>query len=327
MKIPRDQVLSWTDFSSQGKELTFSLNAQRAAKYLDENIAPKVTVAAGTSYVTTRDFDVISSNPGANGQALNNIKTLSTIEDFVKETAQSAQAITRVVEPKVVYTRTYSPTDAGLNALLENYAKDHEGTFGISFAELSGKKRRAEYNGDKKFVTASTYKLFVAYGVLKRVEAGTMDWGSNQDCFNRMVINSDNTCAEAFLNKIGLTALTNEIKALGLKNSNFTESGGPFTTANDQVLFMGMLESGQSLSGESRSRLINALTQNVYRKGIPAGVNGKVADKVGFMDGLLHDTAIVYSPNGTYVLSIMTDKSSWATIADLAKQIDKLRAQ
>jgi beta-lactamase class A len=66
---------------------------------------------------------------------------------------------------------------------------------------------------------------------------------------------------------------------------------------------------------------------NVYRKGIPAGVQGTVADKVGFMNGLLHDAAIVYSPKGTYVIAVMTDGSSWATIADLARQIDTLRAQ
>ena len=45
------------------------------------------------------------------------------------------------------------------------------------------------------------------------------------------------------------------------------------------------------------------------------------------MNGLLHDAAIVYSPKGTYVIAVMTDGSSWATIADLARQIDTLRAQ
>ena len=73
--------------------------------------------------------------------------------------------------------------------------------------------------------------------------------------------------------------------------------------------------------------MIAAMNANVYRKGIPAGANGTVADNVGFLNGLLHDAAIVYGPNGTYVLTIMTDGSSWATIADLTKQIDTLRAQ
>ena len=50
-----------------------------------------------------------------------------------------------------------------------------------------------------------------------------------------------------------------------------------------------------------------------------------MADKVGFLDGLLHDAAIVYSPSGTYVLVIMTDGSSWAEIAALTRKIEELR--
>jgi beta-lactamase class A len=65
----------------------------------------------------------------------------------------------------------------------------------------------------------------------------------------------------------------------------------------------------------------------VYRQGIPAGASGAVADKVGFIDALLHDSAIVYSPSGTYVLAIMTDGSSWANIAQLTREIEALRNQ
>ena len=43
------------------------------------------------------------------------------------------------------------------------------------------------------------------------------------------------------------------------------------------------------------------------------------------MNGLLHDAAIVYSPKGTYVLAVMTDGSSWGTIADLTRELEKIR--
>ena len=213
------------------------------------------------------------------------------------------------------------------SALLENYARDHSGTFGISLAELSGKKRRASYNGDKQFITASTYKLFVAYSVLKRVESGKMDWGTNETCFNKMISLSDNPCSEKFLHGIGLGEVTKDMQNLGLGNSTFMKSGGPFTTANDLALFLGFLESGTSLSGQSRDRLLSAIRGNVFRQGIPAGTSGAVADKVGFLNGLLHDAAIVYSPSGTYVLAIMTDGSSWGAIADITRQIETLRVQ
>ncbi len=209
---------------------------------------------------------------------------------------------------------------------MANYAHDHSGVYGISMIELGGKGRRADYNGNKQFVTASTYKLFAAYTLLKQIDEGKRDWATNADCFNKMISLSDNVCAEAFLKTLGLSTITNDIHAVGLSNSTFMKSGGPFTTANDLSLMLGMIATGQNYSTINQQRLIGAMKANVYRRGIPSGVNGAVADKVGFMNGLLHDAAIVYSPSGTYVLAIMTDGSSWANIAELARQLDALHA-
>lgn len=325
--VDAKEVATWLDFPAEGSSLTVTANADRAAKYLNATIAPKVAVKPGVSYITTQDFTEVSRVNGASGQALDLAETLATVEQVLKGKATEAKAVTKAIAPTEQYTRTYSATDAGLSALLANYAKDHKGTFGISLIEMDGKKRRANYNGDKQFVTASTYKLFVAYSLLKRIDAGTKDWNSNATCFNKMISYSDNACAEMFLNDIGLKTITNEINGIGLKNSNFTKSGGPFTTANDLSLLLGMIQSGQNFSPLNRDRLISAMKANVYRSGIPAGANGTVADKVGFMDALLHDAAIVYSPSGTYVLAVMTEGSTWGTIADLAKQVDTLRAQ
>ena len=111
----------------------------------------------------------------------------------------------------------------------------------LPVSELDGKKRRAEYNGDKQFVTASTYKLLVAYSLLKRIDSGARSWDSDQVCFNKMISLSDNACAESFLNAIGVSTLTSEANAIGFKNSTFMKGGGPYTTANDQALLLGMI--------------------------------------------------------------------------------------
>ena len=162
---------------------------------------------------------------------------------------------------------------------------------------------------------------------MKQIDSGKRDWASNMACFNKMISHSDNACAESFLGSIGLKNVTADIQAIGLANSTFMKEGGPYTTANDLTLLLGMIATRQNFSSENQQRLISAMTGNVFRKGIPAGVGGKVANKVGFMNGLLHDAAIVYGSSGTYVLAIMTDGSSWEIIADLAKNIDKLHAQ
>ena len=142
-----------------------------------------------------------------------------------------------------------------------------------------------------------------------------------------MIVLSDNPCAEALVKKIGYTPMHREVQALGLMNTSFIDAESYKTTAGDLSTFMASLEAGQlPISAESRSRFISALKRNVYRRGIPAGASGAVADKVGFLDALLHDAAIVYAPSGTYVLTILTDGSSWDKIAELTREIEKLRA-
>lgn len=325
--IAASDIASWLDFTPHDDTVDVTVNGDRAGEWLNKNVAAKVTVQPGTSYITTRDFTELSRTNGASGQALDVSATVTSLQQVIGGERQQATVATKAVAPKEQYTRTYSPSDQGLTALMTNYAHDHPGTFGISMIELDGKKRRADYNGGKQFVTASTYKLFVAYELLKQIDAGQRDWDSNATCFSKMISLSDNACAESFLNMLGLSTITKDIQTIGLSNSTFMKSGGPFTTANDLTLLLGMIATSQNFSSTNQQRLIAAMKGNVYRKGIPAGVNGTVADKVGFLDALLHDAAIVYSPSGTYVLAIMTDGSSWATIADLASQIDALHAQ
>jgi beta-lactamase class A len=335
VKADSKAVASWLDFKAADDKLVSEVNTTRAADYFNKELAPKVTVAAGVTKVATLDFQETSRQNGANGQALDPAATGAAIIAYLTAQKDSIAAATQPVAPRVEYTRAYSPTDTGLSALMANYAKDHPGTYGVQMIELSGKRRRAAYNESKQFVTASTYKLFVAYGTLKKIESNEWQWpnpsAGGRDtaaCFDDMIVKSDNACAEALLARYGYNNLTRDIRALGLSGASGFIGDTPKSTAADLGLFMAMLESGQMpIQPASRDRFLGALKRNIYRQGIPAGANGQVADKVGFLNGLFHDAAIVYSPNGTYVLVIMTDGSSWANIAELTKQIDALRSQ
>ena len=328
-------VASWIDPAVVDGKLSVTINATRANDYYAKEVTPKVTIAAGVTKVSTLDFQETSRQNGPNGQTLDIVTTSAAIANYLLAKDKTITAAVQPVAPRVEYTRSYSPTDTGLSALMTNYAKDHPGTFGVQLIELSGKRRRAAFNESKQFVTASTYKLFVAYGTLKKVEAGEWQWSnpsaSGRDtaaCFDDMIVKSDNPCAEALLQRYGYSNLTRDIRALGLSNASGFIGDSPKSTAADLALFMAMLESGQMpIQPASRDRFIGALKRNIYRQGIPAGASGTVANKVGFLNGLFHDAAIVYSPSGTYVLVIMTEGSSWANIAELTKQIEALRAQ
>lgn len=331
--IPTTELFKWIDFGVVDGKISYSFNLERASGYLNKEVAPKVAVKAGTTNVSTYNFTETSRVNGPSGKRLDVEATLGSIKLFLDGGGQPS-AITSAVAPQVIYSRSYSPTDAGLSALIQQYSQDHSGTFGVSMIELSGKNRRASYNGSKSFTTASTYKLFVAYSTLKRVEEGSWQWsdqivsGRNlATCFDDMIVRSDNTCAAAMLAKVGYTNITNEARALGCVGTSFLGKENIKTTPADLALFLASLQSGQMLTQQaSRDRLISAMGRNIYRQGIPAGLPGiAVSDKVGFMDGLLHDASIVYSPSGTYILVIMSDGSSWSTIADFARQIESLR--
>ncbi len=331
--VPQDTLFAWLDFAAPDSGLVATVNVDRAAEFFDKQLAPKVTVKSGTSKVTTLDFTEISRVNGPAGQALDNEATIQAINAWLGGASEQLAVKVKAVAPTVAYTRTYTATDEGMNALITQFAQSHGGSFGVSFAELDGQRRHASYQGTKAFRTASTYKLFVAFGTLKRIESGQWHWSDQihggrdlTKCFDDMIVKSDNPCAETLLSKIGYKTLTNELRAIGLNSSSFLGSF-PATTANDLTTFVGSLQSGQLLSPGSTTTLISAMKRNIYRQGIPKGAKGQVADKVGFLDAFLHDAAVVYSPTGTYALTIMTEGSSWATMADLTRQIEALRTQ
>lgn len=333
LTIPQETLLSWLDFTAPDSGIVATVNTSRANDFLTQQLAPKVAVSAGISYITTLDFNEVSRADGITGRALDTDATVRILNQWLGGDDVRLAAQVRPVPPTPKYTRTYTQTDTGLAALLAQFAQSHNGTFGISYAELDSDHRHAGYQDTRVFRTASTYKLFVAYSTLKRIESGQWQWsdqiqgGRNlTKCFDDMIVKSDNACAEALLGKIGYTAITKEIQAIGLGRSTFLKSFIQ-TTSADLATFLGALHSGQLLTPTSTNTLLSAMKRNIYRQGIPAGANVVVADKVGFLDAFLHDAAIVYSPSGTYVLVAMTDGSNWGTIAELARQIENWRSQ
>jgi beta-lactamase class A len=331
--VPQSEVLSWLTFKAVSESLAYEITPDKANAYFAKNVTPALSKPAGVTKVTTVDFTETARADGATGQTLSLAATIADITKVLSGEKKSAVAVPSPLPPKVEYTRSYTKSSTGIAALIKFYDEDNAGVFGVSFLELGGQGMSAQHNGTRQFVTASTYKLFVAFSTLKRVDAGSMSWSDaniagGRDlarCFDDMIVKSDNACAEALIKKIGARDLNEDIKSLGLGSTAF-RSDNNMTTANDLSNYLSQLEQGRMpLKPESRERLLSAMKRNVYRQGVPTGASGQTADKVGFLWGLLHDAAIVYSPKGTYVLAVMTDGSSWASIADLTRKIEALR--
>jgi beta-lactamase class A len=334
--IPKEILRTWLDFAITDNKLDYSFNAERSASYLGERIASRVEKPTGVSTVTLRNFAEVSRDAGQSGVVFNQPAMLTSIKTALEKGENTVAVEVTTIEPTVKYVRTYNPDDPALSALLKKYAESHPGTYGVSMRELSGARRNASYRASTQYTTASTYKMFVAYSTLLRVESGEWKWSDRisggrdlTQCFNDMIQLSDNECAVALLKKISVKTLTDEAHAIGATQTSFLVPNSIKSTAEDESLLLGLLESGQLLSQQSsRDTWIAAMKKNVYRQGIPKGVpSAVVADKVGFLDAWLHDASIVYSPKGTYVLVILTENASWANIAELAGQIETLRTK
>ncbi len=222
----------------------------------------------------------------------------------------------------------YEATPEGTQKLI-NDLESSSGDFAISLIDFQDGRVFAA-DGDKRHVAASTYKLFVAYSVIKRVEGGSMSfddktvlgrtvWG----CLEVMIVRSDNSCAEMFGYKIGWRNVESDLKAIGILNSGFGTDYA-YSTTNDQVAFLKKLYDDQLMGLDNKQKLVDTMVRQIYRKGIPAGSqSARVADKVGFLGPYLNDSGIVYSPSGDYALSIYSKSSSWSMIAELASRVSE----
>lgn len=325
--VDKATIAAWlviTEDSKDKKKLTVDVDIQKIRDYLAE-MQKKIYIAPGITTVATMDGNETSRTEGAAGRGINHTATADALKKQVLDGDGTVTGELVSIPSRVVYQRSYSPTRAGLQALLNDIVAD-KGDYGIAVRMLDGTVTSA--NGSKRYHPASTYKMYVAYSLLKRIASGEIHWedaatgGKNiSQCFDVMIINSDNTCAEWLGEKIGWANINNEVHAIGLSNTS-TIRGGMYSTAEDESLFLVKLQNGSILGATERDRLLDVMKRQIYRSGIPAGVGVSVADKVGFLDGKLHDAAIVYASHGTYALTILSYGSSWAQIADAARQIN-----
>lgn len=326
------QIASWLMFDNDPitKKPTVGFAAEALTAYLT-TLQKDIYIAPTATQVQLSDGVETSRVRGVSGRGLDLSHDVELLQTQLQQGDGTVRLAIVSLAPDVTYNRQYSKTQAGLQALLNDLAAT-KGDYAISLQQLGGNGWNASVNGSKVYTPASTYKLFVAYALLKQIEGGQRHWEdaatagqSIAQCFDNMIINSDNTCGQWFGGQIGWRTITDMIHAVGLSNATSLNTlQGFVATADDEALFLTKLQTGQLLNPDSTARLLGVMQRQVYRTGIPAGAGASVADKVGFLDGLLHDAAIVYAPSGTYVLVIMTNGSSWGQIADATRQVSAL---
>ena len=250
-----------------------------------------------------------------------------TRDSSEESTAEEPEQETSPEEPMGPPADATYPAD--LNQALEQIGEDHPGDYSISVAELTGQGRMGAYEATEPRTSASTYKLFVAYSVMLRIESGEMSWddeiegGRDLDrCFDDMLALSDNPCPEEIADEIGWESIHADAAGVGTVSTGYDDDG-LYTTAADLTAFLAALQSGSlSISAEGHQRILDSLAGNIHRQGVPAGSIGTVIDKPGFLEEYLHDAAIVHHPQGTYVLTVMSQDASWEALASVSHEVE-----
>lgn len=327
---PRD-IASWLAVSAgdDGGKPTIGVEQSQMTSYVAE-INDKVGSNPGISKVSVVDGREISRSKASSGLKVDEKKLAADIEDVIVGGSGSVVVIDMMpVPPRESYSRQFTSSQKGLQAYVDYVTRTEDVRIAVS--QTNGKRWSAYGRADEQTVAASTYKLYVAYMLFDQVRSGKLSWDDamfgtdTAGCLERVIVVSDNPCAERFIKIFGGTNLNNFLYKSGIsKNTTFISKVASQTTARDLNKFLVGLETSSMLKGSSRSNLLDKMGRQVYRRGIPAGSAGRVHDKVGFLWDYLNDAAVVYHPKGTYTLAIMTKKSSWERIAEITKELERI---
>ena len=231
------------------------------------------------------------------------------------------------------YAPTPSLRDAGLEEVIRSSLGDEVDSYGVVVKNLVN-GAVAEVNSHKPFETASLFKLWVMYEVYKQVELGLLqmdeellvtpyyasfDAGSLpvevcdtltvREALWAMITYSDNTSALLLLDRVGPGNINRDLQALGLTESAFRHED-VISTAADMALFLEMVVLQAAVSSEASREMLDLMLAQKVRDRLPALLppGTEVAHKTGDLDEVTHDVGIVYAPQPSYVIAVLSDR-------------------
>jgi len=332
VQIEEKQQASWLEISANKSGTpTIALNKKAVKTYLT-GLNKLYGASAGVTNINLVNGVETSRTTGKTGKTVDVKSMVDAVNThlFSREADNSAIPLQfTVLAAPVQYNGRYTASEAGLRAYVRDTTRD--GSVAISIRQLNGAGWSADGGGSTSRVSASTFKLYVSLYLFDQMSRGKTAWGDSMlgttvsTCFDRMTIASTNPCAYDWLSQWGRSNVNAFLYKKGFTGAtSFTNPLAAHTSTNDLVKIMAGLEDGSLIGGEQRSRLLHSLSVHPYRSGVPAGSSGSVYDKVGFLWDYINDAAIVRHPQGTYVIAVMTKGHSYAKVASITREVEKI---
>ena len=226
-----------------------------------------------------------------------------------------------------------------LETVVQNALGDTPGTYGISIHNLKTNESYA-VNDHRVFTSASLYKLWVMATVFEQIEKGTLsedtplhgDISSLNKKFgiasesaeltegevdftvasalNQMITISHNYAAMLLTERVRLSNVKVFLETHGLRESKVgTDTDLPSTTAADTALFFEKLVKGELANKEHTQEMLTLLKAQRLNGKLPKYLptDTVIAHKTGELYLFTHDAGIVYTPQGNYVIAILSE--------------------
>lgn len=233
-----------------------------------------------------------------------------------------------------------------LTSELENNVRNFRGDMGIYLKDLQTGRVWA-HQPDRLFPSASLIKVPIMAATFEKIKTGELQLdtpltltrkdrmsGSGRlkwqragtsftvrDLLFYMITESDNTAMRTLLNRVGLEYYQAKFKDMGLLVTNIEEQGlklssrpvlrENYTTAREMADLLDRIYSGKMVNKSSSSAMLEMLKSLKHRerlaRTLPHG--WQIAHKTGLLRRACHDAGIIYSPQGNYVLVVMTWKA------------------
>jgi beta-lactamase class A len=238
----------------------------------------------------------------------------------------------------LLYSSAPDYPDAGLQAIVDSFVADAPGDWAVTIKKLDT-GQYAEFNSHTQAVTASLYKVFVLYEVMRQralgkfsldsteeitdddaaydVSIGELKWNIGDQVkvsslIDRMVTVSDNTAAVVLTNLVGVDNINASLRRLGLTGSLLDFSSDNLTTAADMSRLMELIATDQVLDRDSCRYILDVMLKQELNDLLPQGlpVEVQMAHKTGSLFELRHDAGIVYGPSGPYLIRVLSWNNS-----------------
>ena len=222
-----------------------------------------------------------------------------------------------------------------LKQTLEDMLSTYSGTWSVYVKDIENKEYLSINN--MQYFSASLIKLYCAAAAYDLMEKGELEETerirslmyqmisiSDNDAFSLMVSACSGTNSQVagrpiiqkYIDSEGYTDTTLTSMLLPTKYKAPSSPGRNYTTVDDCGLLLEKIYKGKCVSPESSRKFLDLLVQQTHINKIPAGLpeGTRYANKTGDTDEFQHDAAIVYSPGGDYIITVMSTNCGAAII-------------